>query len=228
MATYGLQVFNTDGIMTIDENFSTLQVVASGTATTGQVVNFPAQTNRPLIMVSVPYGRSFLGDGDYEFSYVSINPRSQFYVSHLTYEGGAFAYSYKVLVPRTNFNPSDVPWGLRVYNPSIGVTFDSGDLNTLRVLKFATGTSDYTTNAVDDGYPLYINIDASKFTQRVVTPNGGANDDAEWRWYGYVAKVNSRTSVSLSQIFLASGQNYPVSPSISVNPQLALILGTFI
>lgn len=231
MATFGIQVFNTDGFMTIDENFSTMQVLASGTATSNQMVYFPAQANRPLIMVSVPYGKSFLSAGagdEYGYGPIITDPNSSFYL-YAASGSAAFSYSYKVLTPRTNVGSSGVPWGLRVFRSDGAVLFDSGNLDTLRVLKYASAQgSNIQVSVADDGYPLYVNLDAGKFRSRIVERNGGAQDDATVRWNGYLITINNRTTVTVSEAQISYNESYPIVDNIIVDPQVSIILGSFI
>jgi hypothetical protein len=149
---YGFSVTNSSDFIQVGEDYSNYVVVASGTALGNRAaISIQDYGVLPLIMVKpdidVIIACYYVKNN--EFSFTAVGPG-----------GGSDvrSVSYKLLVPANVVTPSTESFGLRVYNGSGGLTFDSGReyLKINQVLKI-TATSGGVTAAVlnaDSWYSL--------------------------------------------------------------------------
>lgn len=126
--TYGISVKNESGFINIDETFANMQVLVSGTLSAPGTVTFPEQATRPLVMVSLSSNGIWDANGTPPGDHISNN--NSFRIGSAVTQD----VKYKVLVPRASMVPSSDAFGMRVYGPSGELFFDSGNLDTLKVL----------------------------------------------------------------------------------------------
>ena len=120
MADYGLQVRNVDGFLQIDGFYRNHEFWLSGSVYISEygLLNFPAQTEPPLIFISATTSPiAFLG---YEIDslgrYVGMRLLCKY--------GNPVTISYQIFVPQRN-TPS-TGYGLQVFDESGKLAFDSG------------------------------------------------------------------------------------------------------
>ena len=123
--SYGFQSFSSSGYAQIDQDYSNYALLQSGTVGTGNnTVYFPAQPVPPLVMVRIPLTATVFCPSMNGSGAVST---SSFYINA---SAGA---EYRVYARVQDMSASGT-YGLRVYNGSGAVVFDSGK----QVLRIAT------------------------------------------------------------------------------------------
>lgn len=113
---YGITVLNDSSYIQIDENYSNYSLVASGSASSGGSVSFPAGYSHVICMVRAPYGSNIYRSGSSE-TVVTIS--------------GA-TWEYKMFAKTTDVPQSAATHGFKVFNSAGTCSFSSTDL-TLRV-----------------------------------------------------------------------------------------------
>jgi hypothetical protein len=113
--TYGYQQVNSSGIVQIDDTYQNLGAIASGTSTMGSVVTFPASSITPIIAVNCTSDVYFLMYALDSTSFIIMNSDG----------GSATPYSYNVYSTAPSPAPAGTGYGMRVYNSSGLLNFDS-------------------------------------------------------------------------------------------------------
>lgn len=161
--SYGISIKNDSGYTNIDENFSNLQVLTSGTVSAPGLVTFEAQAVKPVVMVCISTNSIW---DDTARPILPLNENSQFRVGSAVTQN----VKYKVLIPRINLLPSSETYGFRVKGPSAELFFDSGNLDTLAVNVYATvpymGPNGMQYVAISDfGGDVYVSLSTLRFFQ---------------------------------------------------------------
>lgn len=206
--SYGLRIYNESGYVQIDDTYSNFTVIASGSGASAQEITFPAQARPPLVLISPA------SDGQ-------PLVRWSLQTSSFQVRGGSF--SYKVLVPTSDIGAGAESYGLRVYNASGGICFDSGR-EQFRVLKSVTFVPTSLTSEV------YIDVPAGSGTYCFTLNSSQIYEIEENPQLATMyAVVVTRTAATQFRASIAAVGSIPNEAVFSLNGNpVTVVIGTWV
>lgn len=213
---YGLQVLNNSGATQVDEMYSNYRVIASGMGTGKNIVYFTDYGVKPLIMVRpVNFGTWIAG-----YNTVSTNSFTALCGNSGTQE----QFYYKVLVPMIVTTVSTEAYGLRVFDSSGGLTFDSGHTDQLRVslvVDYTPSTTAYYITAPTSTGDYYVSLNPCNLINVYITGQNGSNTN----WTFVAARQTTENTFEVMAKVMTTGPSFAFNRGAA---STAFFFGTFL
>lgn len=213
--SHGLTVLNNSNFVQIDESFSNYRVIAEGTVgSSGGFVYFPNYGVIPIVMVQPLVVGQSLYAGSITSSFFGVGPLG-------------VSYKYKVLVPSNVVAHSGQSHGLRVYNGSNQLVFDSGNTGMLRLKQLLNIPGPFANQTFYTSLPYsaggnYMLLNSANLSYTFT--HGG-------RFYPMQVEFNLVNSVdyALRYYFTDTRAPFATSNSVQINsPQSMHFFGSFL
>jgi hypothetical protein len=209
--TAGIQIYNTNGVIQIDENLKNPRLVTTGSVAQGTdnafgsfVLNLSAfgidlNTEIPLLLLRPSAFGQNVGGVFITKKYGSVSGGNYFLI-----DASNASFDYAVFSTQVAGIKDTDPGGFQVFNTAGEITYDSNNRHTRIIANLY--------HAATSSYPYPYNLSMTGFTAMpwivanpLVASYLGSQDEAS----GIYAKVNSLTSLTIShQVLGAAGSSF--------------------